>query len=139
MVSSIFSQIWQRAWACLALRCVTSSRSQRSYAGHLWQPSACRGQRSWLSQIFSQPHPDILRTTVHPFLISQGFPFLSYALWELPTILWGSASCHDFGLVRSSLPYLGSMSCLPTHTSLLPLPWLTPTQPSVLSFRAGYP
>lgn len=44
-------------------------------------PSACCGRTSSLSLGFPQPHPDIIRITVQPFLTS--FLFSSYALWGL--------------------------------------------------------
>lgn len=99
---SIFSRVWQCAWALLALRWLMRSRSRWSYVGCLRQPSACPGQRSCFAQVFSQLHSDIMKTLVWPFLASWGF-LLVCALWGSTTILWGSASCGDFGLVSGTL------------------------------------
>lgn len=140
--SSIFFWAWQRASLCwLALRWLASSRSRWSCAGFLRQPSPCCGQRTWLSSVLSQLHPDRKGPQSTPFLLrwrpvsclmlfgnyqqSYGAQHLAVGL-DLPPVL---PTC--------SLPYLGARSHRPpTHTSLLPLPRLPPHQFPGLRFKA---
>lgn len=128
-----FPQAWRLAQALLAHRWLMRFRSQWSYAGCPWQPSAWCEQRSWLSQVFFPPHLNLIRTLFSPPETSVSV----CGLWKLPPILWRSASCHDFvsGTLQkpSSLP--GTHAHLPARTPLLPLSWLTLKQLSLLSFK----
>lgn len=62
------------AWALLALGQLASPRSWEAGPG-VASSQQLGGQRSWFSQIFSQPHPNIIRARVEPFLASWGSCF----------------------------------------------------------------